>query len=354
MSTNRKTGPAKRLLKWYDENRRDLPWRGLNDPYAVWVSEIMLQQTAVASVIPYFLRWMKSFPNVQALAGASRDRVLSHWEGLGYYTRAACLHDAARRIVREFGGRFPEEEDGWRNLPGIGPYTSAAIMAFAFDRRTIAVDSIVRRVLFRYLPFELNSSETQTATRMKNEGLVLISNDRPGDSNQALMDLATAVCRPKMPLCASCPLGKTCDGFGRGQQTRMPIRRKIGTESIEVAVGIWSRDGRVYLQRRPDRGLFAGLWELPGGKVEEGESPEEAVAREFMEEVGVKIRIADRLPLVRHSYTKFRVSLHAFIVAGRSKKTIRGTRGIFVPLEKLSEYPQPAANAKIWKLFKNG
>jgi A/G-specific adenine glycosylase len=340
---------AARLLRWYDKNRRDLPWRRNRDPYAVWISEVMLQQTTVETVVPYFLRWMSAFPDAASLARASLDEVLKQWEGLGYYSRAVALRKAAMIIAGERKGLFPADEKGWRELPGVGQYTAAAVSAIAFNRRTVAVDSLIRRVLFRYLGSDADESPGAMLKKMRRDGSALISETRPGDSLQALMDLAASICRIKEPNCGICPLKNSCLARARGDQETIPEKRKVRRVPIDVAVGIWLKGGKVFLQRRPERGLFAGLWELPGGKVEKGESPARAVVREFYEEAGLKIAVVDTLAKVRHSYTRFNVTIHPFIVEAPGQRKPR--QGVFARLDELNRFPQPSANAKIWKML---
>jgi A/G-specific adenine glycosylase len=241
------------LLAWYRKNRRDLPWRRTKDPYAIWVSEIMLQQTRVVAAIPYYERFLSRFPDVHALARARLDDVLALWSGLGYYRRARHLHEAARRVAV---GGFPRTEAGWRELPGIGPYAAAAIASIAFRERAAAVDGNVVRVLSRLYATHAPVRELARAW---------ISPRNPGDHNQAVMELGATVCTPKAPLCPRCPLSSSC--LGRYDPLRDPApraRKRITEERLSVAFVV--RGGKVQLRRRPDSGLLAGMWELPPAK----------------------------------------------------------------------------------------
>jgi len=240
----------RRLLAWYRRNRRDLPWRRTKDPYAIWVSEIMLQQTRVVAAIPYYERFLARFPDVSALARARIDDVLTLWSGLGYYGRARRLHEAARRVARE---GFPRTEAQWLELPGVGPYAAAAISSIAYGERAAAVDGNVIRVLSRF-------HATNGPVRDLARGW--LSGASPGDHNQALMELGATVCTPRAPSCPRCPLTSSCRG--RHDPSRYPARRtrpKITEERLHVALIL--RDGKVQLRRRPAKGLLAGMWELP-------------------------------------------------------------------------------------------
>lgn len=341
---------AKRLLRWYDRNARALPWRETRDPYALWVAEVMLQQTVVETVAGYYRRFLDRFPTVAKLAAAPLDDVMKMWEGLGYYKRAVNLHHAARVIVKKRGGTFPRGEDGWRELPGVGPYTAAALAAFVDGERTLAVDVLVRRVSFRFYGLPAFRTTARLDSEIRERGVELLTRDRPGDGVQALMDLATELCRPREPRCEQCPLRADCAAFAAGDTGRNLVKRRTVRKALAVAVGLWVRDGCVFLQRRAEQGLFAGLWELPGGKVEPGETPEEAVVREFREELGRTVRVSVALGPVRHAYTTFKVTLHPFVVVG-SGPAPKGEGRLFVPVDEVERYAQPAANAKIWRAY---
>jgi A/G-specific adenine glycosylase len=304
---------AQSLLAWYAEHARDLPWRRQRDPYRVWVSEVMLQQTRVETVIPYYLRWMDRFPTVEILAAASRDEVLGIWEGLGYYRRAHNLHQTAHILVAEYGGKLPSEVDELRRLPGIGPYTAAAIAAIAFNRDVVALDGNLRRVISRLidLPIAPRSSEGERQLRSWASGAL-----PPGRSsifNQALMDLGAAVCVPRTPDCSSCPLTQFCLAFQRGVQDERPVRTKRRPiPHITAAAAVLRREEQVLIGRRSEEMLLGGLWEFPGGRLEQEESLDACLRREINEELGVKIEVGAALGAFNHTYTHFRVTVHAF------------------------------------------
>lgn len=340
--------PARRLLAWYDRHARDLPWRGERDPYRIWVSEIMLQQTTVDAVRDRYRDFVRRFPTLRELAEAPPDAVMKAWEGMGYYSRAVNLHRAAKAVWFERGGVFPASEDEWRELPGVGPYTAAALACLVNGERTVAIDALVRRAGFRFFGIDAALGAGAIDREIRERGLDLIDPARPGDSLQALMDLATRLCRPRNPECAPCPLRADCAARAAGDAARLPAKARAVRKSVNVAVGLWIRGDSVFLQRRPAGGLFAGLWELPGGKVEPGESPAQAVVREFAEEIGRAVRVTDALPVVRHAYTSFNVTLHPFVVRSPAPAP-GGEHRRFVPLARVREYAQPAANGKIWR-----
>ncbi len=256
-----------KLLAWYDEAARDLPWRRTRDPYAIWVSEIMLQQTRVDTVIPYYERFLASFPNPRALADADEDTVLSHWSGLGYYRRARLLHAGVREVVAQYGGEVPEDAQARRALPGVGPYTAGAIGSIAFEKEEPIVDGNVTRVLARLFRIDTPVGASVTSKRVWEEAARLVPGVRPGAFNQALMELGATVCTPKQPRCESCPLVDDCLARTHGEVDMLPVPRprKSPTEvklAAVVATQGRGRDQRVWLLRS-EQSLFAGLWGLP-------------------------------------------------------------------------------------------
>ena len=253
------------LLDWYDVNRRTLPWRGTGDPYRVLVSEIMLQQTRVAAVIPYYLRWMEELPDVESLAGVSEERLMKLWQGLGYYNRARNLQKAARMVVESFSGRFPEEYEDLLRLPGVGDYTAGAVASIAFGKRVPAVDGNVLRVAARVAGAEGDILDPGVRRTFRAWMEAVTPEDRPGEFNQALMDLGAMVCLPNgAPDCGGCPLAPLCEARRLGLQDKLPVRRKKAPRRTEeLTVYLLVRQGRTALRRRDGGGLLAGLWEFP-------------------------------------------------------------------------------------------
>ncbi|HEX7089669.1 MAG TPA: A/G-specific adenine glycosylase [Longimicrobiales bacterium] len=264
------------LLRHYDRHRRDLPWRGTADPYRVWVSEIMLQQTRADVVAPYYERWLERFPTLDALADAELDDVLRAWQGLGYYARARNLHRAARVVRERHGGELPRDAAALRALPGVGAYTAGAIASIAFGEPCPAVDGNVRRVLARL--FDLADAAPGT---LHDLAARLVPRRRAGDFNQAMMDLGATLCSPRRPACGECPLARWCLARARGTQAERPARRRrpeVPLYDVGTAV-LRARDGRLLLVRRPEDGLLGGMWSFPGEVARAGESVEDAAAR---------------------------------------------------------------------------
>jgi A/G-specific adenine glycosylase len=304
---------AAQLLDWYRQNRRSLPWRATNDPYAVLVSEIMLQQTRVETVIPYYRRWMEQFPTLQHLAQADEQQVLKVWEGLGYYSRARSLQRAARLIVEQYQGQIPSRMEALIHLPGIGRYTAAAIASIAFGQDEPALDGNLRRVVTRLFNISLPARSPQGEAQILAHLRAHLPPGQAGDFNQALMDLGATICTPRKPLCGQCPLAEWCQARALGIQEERPVlMRRPAAPLITVTAAVIRREGKVLLTRRPANGLLGGLWEFPGGKQEAGESLPECLRREIREELGVEIEVNAPLGIYRHAYTHFKVKLHAF------------------------------------------
>ena len=253
------------LLAWYDLNKRTLPWRGTRDPYRVWVSEIMLQQTRVAAVIPYYQRWMEALPTAEALAAADGERLMKLWQGLGYYSRARNLQKAARMIAENWGGRFPERYEELLKLPGVGDYTAGAIASIAFGQPVPAVDGNVLRLAARIANIQEDIMDAGTRKTLRELMKDIMPQDRPGEYNQALMDLGAVVCLPNgEPECGRCPLANLCEANRLGIQESLPVRaRKARRRVEEMTVYLMVRGGEIALRQRPEKGLLAGLWEFP-------------------------------------------------------------------------------------------
>lgn len=301
------------LLAWFRQNGRILPWRGHPDPYAVWVSEIMLQQTQVETVIPYFEKWMRLFPSAAALAAATEQAVLNAWEGLGYYSRARNLRKAARIVVAEYGGRLPAEVESLRRLPGIGRYTAGAIASLAFGLDQPALDGNLKRVLARL--FDVTGPVNSPAGEriLWNLAAENLPPGQAGDYNQALMDLGALVCTPRNPDCAACPVSGFCRACRNGTQAERPVRAARPPQPhYVVSAAVIRRDGKILLAQRPQNGLLGGLWEFPGGKQEPGESLPDCLKREIQEELGTEIEVGEFVGEFRHAYTHFKITLHAF------------------------------------------
>ncbi|HEY3313038.1 MAG TPA: A/G-specific adenine glycosylase [Anaerolineales bacterium] len=294
-----------RILNWYQQNARVLPWRGLSDPYAIWVSEIMLQQTRVETVIPYFERWMRQFPGVKALAEASQQQVLSAWEGLGYYSRARNLQQAARMVMDDFGGKVPESLDELRTLPGVGRYTAAAIASIAFGRDEATLDGNLRRVFARVFDVAIPADSPAGENLLWDLAQSQLPAGRAGDYNQALMDLGSSICLPKKPLCLLCPLADLCRSRS-APESRPVLKPKAAVPHRQKMACVIIRDGCVLLGLRPARGLLGGLWEFPAVEVElvSPESMQICLAAHY----GLRVSTGVFLTEVNHTYTHFSLS----------------------------------------------
>ncbi|ACX63147.1 A/G-specific adenine glycosylase [Paenibacillus sp. Y412MC10] len=267
-NTEHKRYFSQELLDWYEINKRDLPWRRHRDPYYIWVSEIMLQQTRVDTVIPYFHRFIERFPTIQSLADAPEDDVLKCWEGLGYYSRARNLQAAARQVTEQYDGVMPSGKDEVSGLKGIGPYTSGAIRSIAFNIPAAAVDGNVMRVLSRYFLIEEDIMKVKTRTKMEDLVLTLVPDGRASDFTQALMELGALICTPKSPKCLVCPVMEHCSARLEGKEESLPIKTKAKPPRPEyrltaIVEGTGVHEGKILIRKRPAAGLLAGMWELP-------------------------------------------------------------------------------------------
>ena len=283
------------LLGWYDRARRDLPWRGARDPYAIWVAETMLQQTQVKTVLPYYRRFLDAFPSIAALDRARREKVLALWSGLGYYRRATNLKKAAREIVRRHGGELPRDFRALKALPGVGDYTAGALMSIAFGERYPAFDGNARRVLSRLYGLRDEARLRASAAR-------LVPAARPGDFNQALMDLAATICLPRNPFCPLCPLASGCAAGQSGVRRLHRGAARRALRKVEWPLAVIEKNGRILLRRRGERGILPGLWEIPGGERKPREGRRASLLRQ-LDALDVPIASAALVGVVRHTIT---------------------------------------------------
>lgn len=302
------------LLRWYRENGRDLPWRRSYIPYQVWISEIMLQQTQIKTMLPYFFRWMERFPDPFAIAEASEDEILRYWEGLGYYARAKNIHKAARLIATEYGGNLPSDFESVRRLPGVGQYTAGAIMSFAFNADFPAADANAARILARLFDISTPADSKVFRSAVWYYATDILPTGRSRDFNQALMDFGSMVCSPREPLCGECPIASCCEGMRLGVAEARPVNgAKKAVTNVDRAIGICIGNGKVLLRKRPASGLMPNLWEFPGGEARPGEEPEDALRRAWHDEFGTGPGPLEKIAVIKHSHTSFRVTLHVFL-----------------------------------------
>jgi len=345
----------KRLLAWYSRHRRDLPWRRSRDPYAIWVSEVMLQQTQVVTVIPYFTRFLAAFPDVASLAEADIRQVLKLWEGMGYYARARNLHRAAGEVCRDHRGRIPEQWDRFHRLPGVGDYIAAAVLSIAFGQPHAVVDGNVKRVLARVFRMTAPVNESRSHRVFQETAGRLLDRGSPGTFNQAVMELGALICTPRSPACPRCPLREACSARAAGEVERLPRRlARKAAPLYRIAVGVVVKKGRVLITQRKSEGLLGGLWEFPGGKIKANETPAQACVREIREEVNLEVAVVSRLAAVKHAYSHFRIQMEVFIcrhLGGRVR--LSGPVAFaWVTAAGIDCYPLPKANHKFLAALK--
>ncbi len=337
------------LRAWYADCGRTLPWRNIDQPYAIWISEIMLQQTQVKTVLPYYQRWLEQFPTVEALAAADQQTVLKAWEGLGYYSRARNLHRAAQRLVSEHHGQIPQDFEALSALPGIGKTTAGGILSSAYNLPHAILDGNVKRVLARLVALPVPPARALKDLWALSESL--LDPNHPCDFNQAIMDLGATLCTRRHPACDRCPWQTHCRAYNRNIQLELPMSETKGPlphKQIGVAV-IWNHQGQILIDRRKQEGLLGGLWEFPGGKIEAGETVAACIAREIQEELGIEIAVGDRLCTVTHAYSHFKVTLnvHRCTHLSGDPQPIECDEVRWVTLDTLEEYPFPKANIHI-------
>ena len=340
----------RRLLAWFDRCRRDLPWRRTRDPYTIWVSEVMLQQTQVATVLRYFERFLEAFPTLRALAAADEQEVLRQWQGLGYYRRARDLHRAARHLVAHHEGRIPDDPGLLGAVPGIGRYTLGAVLSQAFERRLPVVEANTRRLLCRLFGLRDSPERGPVRRRLWEIAAALLPRGRVGDFNQALMELGALVCTPAAPGCRGCPVAGDCVARRLGLQGQLPARavRKEPVAVREAAVAVY-RGGQLLVVQRPEEGRWAGLWEFPRGPVAAGEADEEAAARVLSQRTGVRARLGPELATLRHSVTHHRITVVCFEATYRGGRFRSGSyrQGAWLGQEGLGELPVSAPQRRL-------
>jgi len=338
------------LLAWYAQNRRDLPWRHTQDPYAITVSEFLLHQTRVQTALSYYLRFLERFPDWSSLAGAPLDDVLKVWEGLGYYARAQHLHALAQRVCQEYGGKLPDSAETLRRLPGIGPYTVGAILSIAYGQDEIAVDGNVRRVLCRVFQVTVDPTGREGIRQLQSIAHQLLPHGQAGTFNQALMDLAAAICTPRHPTCPRCPLCQPCLARQLHLQESLPVRRPTKpVPHYDMTAAIIRCGDQILITKRLLRGLLGGLWEFPGGKCEPGENLEDCLAQNIRTGLAIEIRVGALFTVVEHAYTHFRITLHAFDCrhSAGMPQAIGCSEWKWVTSSQLQDYAFSAANHPI-------
>ncbi len=344
------------LLRWFDKHQREMPWRQSRDPYFIWISEVMLQQTQVQTVIPYFQRFITQFPTVQSLAEADLNRILKTWEGLGYYSRARNLAKAAKIVVEEHKSKIPDNSEDFIKLPGVGEYIAAAVQSIAFNAPLAAVDGNVKRVLARLLLIDHPINQSQSHKTFNLEAEKLLNSSEPGRHNEAMMELGALVCTPINPDCSACPIKTFCKALTHKLVKKYPKRKKKpAVPIVPIAVGVIFKGDKMLITRRKEEGLLGGLWEFPGGKIRKDESAKDACLREVAEETNLKIEIITHLTRVKHAYSHFKIEMDVFVC-----RYISGKVRLFGPVDhqwiirdEIDNYPFPKANIKFMSKIKS-
>ncbi|NWG02123.1 MAG: A/G-specific adenine glycosylase [Syntrophaceae bacterium] len=339
------------LLRWFNKNKRDLPWRKTHDPYSIWVSEIMLQQTQVATVIPYYQKFLNSFPTIRHLAKAELSKVLKVWEGLGYYSRARNLHRASQICLNHFHGKIPDNLEDLLSLPGIGRSTAGAILSFAFNKEAPILDGNAKRVLSRLFAVPGNSGERKTEQFLWEISESLIPKGYANPFNQALMDLGALICTPKDPQCYKCPLCNLCKAKASGKPEKFPsrsVKKKI--PHIRAVCAVIQKDGKVLLKNRPPKGLLGGLWEFPNWKIEGKQRSRLRLSlRNYIrKQIGMNVEVKNSIGTFKQAYSHFKITLQVFKCQFLNKKG----KGKWVPIKELIQLPMSRIHRKIAERIK--
>tara|TARA_B100000989_G_scaffold298991_1_gene291726 strand:+ start:74 stop:1183 length:1110 start_codon:yes stop_codon:yes gene_type:complete len=346
---------AEGLLSWFDINKRSMPWRDSKDPYAIWVSEIMLQQTRVNQALPFFNRFMKAFPSLQHLAAASTQQVLKQWEGLGYYSRARNIHKTAQLVIENYSGILPNDYEKLLSFPGIGPYTAAAIASIAFDLEYAVMDGNVIRTVTRFCGIEQDTRKIGTRKIVQQKIDQWIKGYPPSGFNQAMMELGAMICTPIRPACQSCPLAFKCVAYRSNKTEQIPYTSKKAKrphQAISVAI-ILNDKGEVLIAQRPLDAMLGGLWEFPGGKQKNNETSLQALHREIKEELGIEVSVIEVFMSLNHAYSHFTITLSAYLCVLKPTETLQiptakaSDQIKWVSIQDLENYPFPKANKTI-------
>jgi A/G-specific adenine glycosylase len=343
------------LLDWYRSHHRPLPWRSTRNPYSIWVSEVMAQQTQIKTVIPYYLAFMKRFPDVKRLAGADLQAVLKAWEGLGYYARARNLHRAAGRVMEIHKGKIPGDWKRFQDLPGVGDYIASAVLSIAFGHPHAVVDGNVKRVLSRVMKIDVPVNGPGGHKTFKAGAQALLDPEHPGNCNQAVMELGALVCTPRSPDCPACPVRDLCRAHGHGVVEEYPKRiERRPVPEHRIALGVVRKNGRVLITQRPAEGLLGGLWVFPGGRIEPGETARAACSRTIGHKVNLDIRVGKKITRVRHAYSHFKIVADIFwcdYLSGRVRR--KGpVAHRWIRISEIDRYPFPGANHKFIPFLK--
>ena len=344
----------KNLLTWFEIHSRQLPWRETEDPYCIWVSEVMLQQTQVKKVLEYYQKFVGRFPNVESLAEAGLQDLLKTWEGLGYYARVRNLQKAAQVVVADLKGEIPADYAAFRQLPGVGEYIAAAVQSIAFNAPYAVVDGNVKRVLARVFLIETPINQSASIKIFQEKADLLLEHTVPGIFNQAMMELGARVCRPKSPTCIVCPVNTVCRAFQTARQEEFPVRRKSKPRpEYHIVAGVIHKGDRILITQRKPEGLLGGLWEFPGGKIQVKETPERACVRAIREETNLLVEPTEYLTRVKHAYTHFKIVMDVFHCNYQSGEVVLNEAIDYrwITADQIDQYPFPRSNHKFIPLL---
>ncbi|WLR51262.1 A/G-specific adenine glycosylase [Bacillus tianshenii] len=337
------------LIDWFQAEQRDLPWRHNQTPYKVWISEVMLQQTRVDTVIPYFKNFLELFPTIEALAEAEEEKVLKAWEGLGYYSRARNLHTAVKEVNEKYNGDVPNDPKAFGELKGVGPYTKGAVLSIAYGNPQPAVDGNVMRVLSRV--FSVWEDIAKPKTRKQFEELVrkIIASENASDFNQGLMELGALICTPKSPSCLLCPVQSHCRAFHEGVEDQLPVksRKKPPKPLVMTAVILRNEEGKVLVRRRPSKGLLANLWEFPNHEMKSGKLTQEKQLKDYIkDEYGIDVELQQHVLNIKHVFSH--IVWNIAVYEAETTEVVEEADGLmFVQPEELRDYPFPVSHQKI-------
>lgn len=344
----------KKLLNWYNQTNRNMPWRDTSDPYKIWISEVMLQQTKVETVIPYYTNWIDTYPTIYDVHNEKIDKLLKIWEGLGYYSRVKNFKESCDIICKQYNGKIPQNYNEFIKLKGVGPYIASAVLSIAFNKPLVSIDGNVNRVASRYLSIDTSIRKSHIyISDYLSEKIIFFSS---GDFNQAIMDLGRYVCKPKSPECIRCPLKSDCKSYIDGTTELYPIKLKTAKiPHYSIGVGIIFKHEKLLITQRAYKAMLGGLWEFPGGKKNKRESIKECVVREIKEETNIDIDIVKKINNVKQVYSHFAVTIHPYLC-----RYISGDIKLDGPINykwinkhKLNQYAFPRANQKIIKQLEN-
>ena len=340
----------KSMLDWYQLNKRTLPFRDISDPYKIWLSEIMLQQTKVRTVIPYYERWISKYPDIYSVASSNLEDLLKMWEGLGYYSRCRNFHEASKVICKQYNGSIPEDWASFITLPGVGEYTAAAVLSIAFGKKYAVLDGNVKRVMFRQLGCKKGS--IYNMNRVKNKLKKLIPDLKPGDFNQSLMELGATICLPRNPKCDNCPISRFCIGLRREKPEDYPDKNKklVVPEYHFISAFLWFGE-KFLIKKRDNNLMLGGLWELPNFKLNVKDKSGLSFVQKVKKELNIDIQIKEKLGVVRHKYSHFSVVVSVYDCKIRSKQVLnKEKQKLILPLNIVS-YPFSKVNHKIFSLM---